>query len=164
MKRYAVFVIFCCVLFSAACSFVKASGTMTRRTGEVMNEMGSEREGTFLGKMLHFGGNINAAVGKTVENIADNKDESKPKSQQFIEANKAVHNAAVDSVKSSDDKAEINMSKAQELLKAAGYDPGPIDGRCGGNTKQAIMKYQKDNNLKVTGVLDESTRQSLGMK
>jgi peptidoglycan hydrolase-like protein with peptidoglycan-binding domain len=46
-------------------------------------------------------------------------------------------------------------------LKEAGFDPGPIDGLLGEQTKQALREYQKAHGLRQTGQLDESTRESL---
>ncbi len=49
---------------------------------------------------------------------------------------------------------EANMSAAtirqiQGALKGKGYDPGPIDNVLGSKTREAIMKFQKDNGLAV---------------
>jgi peptidoglycan hydrolase-like protein with peptidoglycan-binding domain len=46
-------------------------------------------------------------------------------------------------------------------LKEAGFDPGPIDGLLGEQTKQALREYQKAHGLRQTGQLDESIRESL---
>jgi peptidoglycan hydrolase-like protein with peptidoglycan-binding domain len=50
---------------------------------------------------------------------------------------------------------------AQEQLKKAGFDPGPIDGQLGQKTAQAIREYQKSNGLPQTGRLDEPTKELL---
>jgi peptidoglycan hydrolase-like protein with peptidoglycan-binding domain len=50
---------------------------------------------------------------------------------------------------------------AQEQLKEAGFDPGPIDGQWGQKTAQAIREYQKSNGLPATGRLDEPTKELL---
>ncbi|MCK5160236.1 MAG: peptidoglycan-binding protein [Candidatus Aureabacteria bacterium] len=42
----------------------------------------------------------------------------------------------------------------QILLKKAGFNPGPIDGIKGPKTRAAIRKFQGQNNLKPTGVVD----------
>ncbi len=51
-------------------SFLEASGTMTRVTGEIMTDLSKGRENTLLGKGLALGGGINTAVGSTVEGVA----------------------------------------------------------------------------------------------
>jgi hypothetical protein len=53
------------------------------------------------------------------------------------------------------------LGQAQELLKAAGFDPGPIDGVLGPQTRAALSRYQASQGLPVTGALDEATRQAL---
>jgi peptidoglycan hydrolase-like protein with peptidoglycan-binding domain len=54
-----------------------------------------------------------------------------------------------------------NICKAQEQLSKLKYDPGPADGIMGSKTKNAIMSFQRDNNLIVSGELDESTIKKL---
>jgi Putative peptidoglycan binding domain len=53
------------------------------------------------------------------------------------------------------------IGQAQELLKAAGFDPGPIDGLLGPLTRVALRRYQASQGLPATGLLDEATRQTL---
>ena len=57
--------------------------------------------------------------------------------------------------------SQDQVRQAQERLKEAGFDPGPIDGLLGEQTKQALREYQKAHGLRQTGQLDESTRASL---
>ena len=45
----------------------------------------------------------------------------------------------------------------QNRLNELGYSVGTADGDFGGKTEKAIMQYQQDNGLEVTGVLDEIT-------
>ena len=47
------------------------------------------------------------------------------------------------------------VEDAQRRLQALGYDPGPIDGRIGSKTEQAIRRFQADSQLAVTGELDK---------
>jgi Putative peptidoglycan binding domain len=53
------------------------------------------------------------------------------------------------------------VGQAQERLKAAGYNPGPIDGVLGPLTREALRRYQASQGLPTTGALDEATRQGL---
>ena len=53
------------------------------------------------------------------------------------------------------------IGQAQEQLKAAGFDPGSIDGVLGPRTREALRRYQASQGLPVTGQLDEATRQAL---
>jgi hypothetical protein len=53
------------------------------------------------------------------------------------------------------------VGQAQELLKAAGFDPGSIDGVLGPLTREALRRFQASRGLPATGLLDEATRQLL---
>lgn len=53
--------------------------------------------------------------------------------------------------------------QVQEQLKNAGFDPGPIDGRLGLQTKRALRHFQNAHGLPITGELDEETRRSLNL-
>lgn len=55
------------------------------------------------------------------------------------------------------------ISDFQQALKDKGHDPGAIDGIMGPNTRQALREFQKQNNLKVTGVPNEQTAERLGV-
>jgi hypothetical protein len=49
----------------------------------------------------------------------------------------------------------------QERLKAAGFNPGYIDGVLGPRTQEALRRYQASQGLPTTGALDEATRKVL---
>jgi putative peptidoglycan binding protein/uncharacterized protein len=53
------------------------------------------------------------------------------------------------------------IGQAQERLKAAGFNPGSIDGVLGPRTMEALRRYQASQRLPTTGSLDETTRQAL---
>ena len=56
-----------------------------------------------------------------------------------------------------------NIRSVQAALKAKGYDPGPVDGIMGSQTRAALLQYQKDNGL-PQGQLDVETLAALGVK
>jgi Putative peptidoglycan binding domain len=56
-----------------------------------------------------------------------------------------------------------DVKQAQEALKSKGHDPGPIDGKMGPQTRQALKAFQSSNNLKETGTLDADTAKKLGI-
>jgi hypothetical protein len=56
-----------------------------------------------------------------------------------------------------------DIKKVQETLRDKGFDPGPIDGVMGSQTRKAISQYQKSENLPVTGHLDADTAGKLGV-
>lgn len=47
--------------------------------------------------------------------------------------------------------------EAQERLKAAGFDPGSIDGKYGWQTKQAVKRFQVARGLQVDGIIGRET-------
>jgi peptidoglycan hydrolase-like protein with peptidoglycan-binding domain len=57
--------------------------------------------------------------------------------------------------------AAMGGKELQELLAARGYKPGPIDGKPGPKTREALKAFQKDAGLPATGVLDAETSQRL---
>src|SRR3989442_14103359 len=54
--------------------------------------------------------------------------------------------------------------QTQERLRAAGLNPGAADGVPGQQTVTALRQYQKAHGLPVTGLLDEATRNALGLR
>ena len=59
-------------------------------------------------------------------------------------------------------KKEIVLSQAtpkkiQLALKKAGFYNGPVDGKIGKNTKDAIKEFQKKNGLKSDGIVGKKT-------
>ena len=61
--------------------------------------------------------------------------------------------------------ASIDMKKAigniQKILNKNGYDAGAADGVMGQKTKNAIMAFQKDNEMEPTGEIDEKLVRAL---
>lgn len=53
--------------------------------------------------------------------------------------------------------AEPSAIQIQKALKNAGYYHGPIDGKIGMKTQEAIKRFQKDNGLKVDGKVGRMT-------
>lgn len=58
--------------------------------------------------------------------------------------------------------SSISTLKIQERLTKLGYNCGKPDGKMGAKTKQAIKAFQRDNGLKVDGVVGIQTRKALG--
>jgi len=55
------------------------------------------------------------------------------------------------------------VRQVQEHVRNAGYNPGAADGVPGPQTIAALRQYQTAQGLPVTGLLDEATRQALGL-
>ena len=53
------------------------------------------------------------------------------------------------------------VKEIQQILKNADFDPGPVDGRMGNRTRQAIKKFQEAKGLQPTGKIDEETMLAL---
>jgi peptidoglycan hydrolase-like protein with peptidoglycan-binding domain len=56
------------------------------------------------------------------------------------------------------------IRRAQEALKAKGFDPGTISGRMHAGTQEALRQFQTANNLPATRILDQKTADKLGIK
>ena len=56
---------------------------------------------------------------------------------------------------------DLSLRKAQAALSYLSFDPGPIDGLRGRNTRSAISLFQETKELPVTGELDDVTEQIL---
>ncbi len=46
------------------------------------------------------------------------------------------------------------VSQMQKMLKAAGFDPGPVDGKFGPNTLKALKAYQRATGAKTDGTME----------
>ncbi len=55
------------------------------------------------------------------------------------------------------------VKKAQRKLNQCGYSCGTVDGIIGNKTYKAIKKFQRNNGLKVDGVLGAKTLRALGL-
>ena len=52
---------------------------------------------------------------------------------------------------------QSSTREIQGALKNAGFDPGPIDGKLGSRTRQAIREFQGVNGLQVDGIVGKRT-------
>lgn len=53
------------------------------------------------------------------------------------------------------------VRQVQGILQENGYDPGPLDGLMGPQTRQALRQFQRDHNLPASGQLDAATQAAL---
>jgi peptidoglycan hydrolase-like protein with peptidoglycan-binding domain len=60
--------------------------------------------------------------------------------------------------------ARARLRQVQERLQAAGFSPGPVDGRLGLQTRAALRHYQQRKGLPVTGTLDPQTLKALRLR
>lgn len=54
------------------------------------------------------------------------------------------------------------VTRLQEKLQAAGFNPGAIDGAFGARTEQAVKNFQRANGLRVDGIVGANTWNALG--
>ncbi len=64
---------------------------------------------------------------------------------------------------SSEQYADSTVAAAQEQLARQGYYRGAIDGVFGPETRRAIIRYQGNHGLRVTGSLNTDTLHALGL-
>ena len=57
-----------------------------------------------------------------------------------------------------------SKKRVQQKLASLNYEVGTIDGVFGGQTRSALQKYQKDNNLEQTGFLDFASIKEFDIK
>lgn len=62
-----------------------------------------------------------------------------------------------------DMRSSEDIRKAQEALKEHGHDPGSTSGVMDEQTRAAISAFQQENDLPVTGTLDNDTAEKLGI-
>lgn len=56
-----------------------------------------------------------------------------------------------------------SVRELQQLLKNAGFDPGPIDGIFGSRTQAAVIAFQKEMHLVADGIVGVRTWTALGV-
>lgn len=54
-----------------------------------------------------------------------------------------------------------SVEEVQRLLDARGYRPGAIDGQMGPRTTNALRRFQRDQRLPMSGLLDAATVEAL---
>ena len=77
----------------------------------------------------------------------------------LLAATLALGVTTVASARSRDD-----VKKAQQTLRDKGYNPGPVDGHMGPQTREAIGQYQKAEDLPRSQRLDGATAGRLGVE
>ncbi|MGM0370004.1 MAG: S41 family peptidase [Bacillota bacterium] len=67
----------------------------------------------------------------------------------------------VESFDQSDNSDLVKTKNAQKVLKASNYYQGTVDGIYGAKTAEAVLDFQRDNDLEITGVLDSATEEKM---
>ncbi|MDD3304107.1 MAG: peptidoglycan-binding domain-containing protein [Clostridia bacterium] len=58
----------------------------------------------------------------------------------------------------------VYVAVLQDALNTLGYNAGAIDGVFGANTKNAVVRYQRDNRLAQDGIVGCNTWKSITQK
>jgi hypothetical protein len=64
-----------------------------------------------------------------------------------------IHDASTITGSIEDDAASADIERVQRSLHRLGYDPGPVDGRMGAKTTEALRLFQADRQLPVDGLI-----------
>lgn len=78
-------------------------------------------------------------------------------SQKELEVTQLERGLRRDGGGSSAISSGASTTQIQKALRNAGYYKGPIDGKIGAKTQEAIIKFQKDNGLKADGKVGRMT-------
>lgn len=143
MNKHLVFFVGLLLFVLAGCSTLRAMGPNQADSQKAVEQQPVEPP----------------AAGPASESPALTSQSETPASPTGV--SEAPAGAAMNS-KNSLTSAEVRQ--VQERLKAAGFDPGPIDGIVGPKTRAAVIKYQTSNGLAKTGSLDEETVETLGLR
>lgn len=57
-----------------------------------------------------------------------------------------------------------SIKQVQQKLNDQGYDAGPVDGKSGPKTKEALRKFQQKEGIQPTGQVDQKTLAALGVQ
>lgn len=55
----------------------------------------------------------------------------------------------------------LSVREIQQALKSAGFYPGPVDGKPGPKTREAVLAFQKSRGIKADGVVGVRTTTAL---
>lgn len=116
-------------------------------TGEKIKEKATEAKDTIKGKATEAKEKTESAM----EKVKDKAVEAKDKIASKMHRGKGR-------------MAATDVTATQQALRDKGYDPGPVDGMWGPKTAKAVRDYQKAEGLTVTGRMDTTTADRLGVK
>jgi murein L,D-transpeptidase YcbB/YkuD len=159
MKR--IVTVFVCVFFAALISGcatvkdIKSIRQMNTRLDNLENQL-KERE-SFEESIKESQQKIEQAV---MEQALLNK-ALMEKSKDLMQMAEAEKGKSEDLLKKLEvEKTEVRIPTSEEIqtaLKNAGFYTGEIDGKIGSQTKEAIMNFQKENNLNPDGAVGSKT-------
>lgn len=132
-------------------------------------------------KLKHLSMAVAAALGLSTAAVAQTGDTTKRAPQQQTETGTAARDRAATpgSMAPSDANRSTPMSsqssaggmaagsedvrEIQQELQSRGFNPGPVDGIMGPQTKNALRSFQEKEGMPATGELDSKTKSTLGV-
>jgi peptidoglycan hydrolase-like protein with peptidoglycan-binding domain len=135
MKPVRIYLLyFICFSFLCGCGAVRWAGKVTAATGNAMAKGADEEEAKRKAKK--------DAGAPPAEPVKKGEKESPP----VQAAEPSPQTMTVTEIK-----------EIQQCLTQLGYQPGPVDGKMGKNTKEALKQFQQKYNLRKTGEADKET-------
>ena len=104
------------------------------------------------------------ATAQAKDKVKDKMDTAKDKVGSAVDKTKEKAAEVKDKVKEkmTGKRGSDNVRTAQQSLQDKGFNPGPIDGKMGPKTRDALKTYQSAHSLKPTGRPDAATVKALG--
>lgn len=87
---------------------------------------------------------------------------SSPSTQKASSTSSKNSSSSASSTLNTDTEKEL-IKKVQEALNEKGYDCGNADGIMGKKSKQALMDFQKDNDLTIDGIIGDQVKIALNI-
>lgn len=126
-------------------------------TGNTDGKMGKETRDAIRAFQESIGlkstGYIDKMTLTQIEDLRRTKEALEPKKDYRVKVKGAGSETKVASSKG----FTPTTKEIQSALKKAGFDPGPIDGKMGSKTRQAIKDFQKAKGLVADGVVGPKT-------
>lgn len=131
---------------------LSSQGSTTGQTGSQSGQTGSTNRGGTTGDMS--GGSQAGATGQpgttTGQGTTGTTGETSSQTTGMTGRHAGQH-------------SKERVREVQTALQGKGLDPGPIDGIMGPKTKSALQQFQQQNNLSVTGRIDQRTLAALNV-
>jgi hypothetical protein len=116
-----------------------------------------------------IGGKILASISKNNKGVPDSRDDSAqglpskaPEGADKLSSTILPPSGVQPKDAPTKSAKAMSNAEAQRALGALGYDVGKADGVIGKRTIEIFKKFQRDNNIPVTGLLDSETATKLG--
>lgn len=126
---------------------------------------GAEKGMKAAGKGVEAGlDGTGVGVGEAVEHTSRGATTAGKKTAEAAKTTgKAIAHFFGDDDPGDEDARGARVVKAQKKLQAKGYYDGAIDGIPGSQTEAGLRRFQQDEGLPVTGLLDGKTAKKLGL-